>query len=95
MSTHYPQHMAVIDWLAGIPMQYFEEGVFKDLPHPSATKKMPHFYVDGIYRRAPIALRYRLARVGKNVIAVNNLREAGMVESTAGFGEYLTEWIEP
>ena len=94
MSTHYPQHEAVTDWLAGIPMQYFEEGVFKDLPHPSATKKMPHFYVDGIYRRAPIALRYRLARVGKNVVAVNNLREAELIESTSGFGGYLTEWID-
>lgn len=94
MSTHYAQHEHVIAWLSGKPMQYHEEGVWKDLPTPAAATKMPHFYPDGLYREKPVKLRYRLARVGGNVVAVNNLLEGKMVESCTGFGEYLTEWID-
>lgn len=86
----YPHHNLVLAWLAGEAVQYFEDGLWHDMPQADHADKMPHFYRARQYRKKPLVLRFRLAVVGHSVVAVNSLAE----EKTLGKVEWLGDWVE-
>lgn len=86
----YPHHTLVIDWLAGEAVQYLEDGVWRDMPSKDIAEKVPHFYRARQYRQKPLVLRFRLALVGRSVVAVNSLAE----ERALGAVRWLGEWEE-
>lgn len=90
----YPHESIVLDWLKGVQMQYQDGGLWVDIPKPEAAKKVPHFYVNEVYRRRPVVLRYRLAQVGDPVVAVNNVQEHDAVAKYARFVKWISDWLE-
>ena len=86
----YPHHDLVLAWLSGEAIQYFEDGLWRDMPSKDAAEKLPHFYRTCEYRKKPIVLRYRLARAGASVVAVNTLQE----ERALAPCDWIGDWVE-
>lgn len=92
----YKHHDLVLEWLTGIEVQYREaDGEWADLPSPDIAKKMPHFYVDGEYRRKPRVLRSRVMydRATDSQHIATSEETAFLLQERFPDGVWITEWM--
>jgi len=92
----YPHSDVIRAWLDGASLEWLPDGSedWRPLPRASTCLHMPTFDARDSFRVAPVKLRYRLCVVGSSVVAVNNLREAQLVEGANGFKGYAGEWVD-
>ena len=90
----YRHRELITFWLDGGEVEYLSDGVWRLLPPATTARKMPHFYVDGQYRRRDTVVRVRIGKVSGRRVTVSTLLEEASLQRTRGFEGWVTDWLE-
>ena len=91
----HKHHETIAAYLNGETIQYqAPNGEWVDLESAETVRKFPHFYVDGAYRRKPIAVRYRVAAFANGSLTVITSLEEEKRLLMAHKVRFITEWTE-